>query len=402
MVPKGYIPGRMPSVIPRIQAALATTLGFLLDPEFGRLLDDPSIANFALGNPQELPLGELVSALQAALEPKDKNWFAYKMNEEPSRRAIADAIAPRLGVPFAPEDICVTNGGFGAIASALRAVTGPGDEAIYISPPWFFYEPLIIAMGADPVRVRLQPPAFDLDADAIAAAITPRTAAVLINTPHNPTGRVYPPAQLSALAAALTEASQRHGRTIYLLSDEPYHRIVFDGLRFTTPAAFYPATLVLYSYGKTLLSPGMRMGYIALAPGMPGAAQLRDTLFLSQVVTGWAFANADLQYALPRIEQLSIDLDALQRRRDRLIPALQAMGYQATPPEGTFYAMVKSPLEDDLEFTRMLRQHGVLVLPGSVVEVPGWFRISLTANDEMVDRGIPGFERALAEVGARA
>jgi aspartate aminotransferase len=144
------------------------------------------------------------------------------------------------------------------------------------------------------------------------------------------------------------------------------------------------------------------MGYIALAPGMPGAAQLRDTLFLSQVVTGWAFANADLQYALPRIEQLSIDLDALQRRRDRLIPALQAMGYQATPPEGTFYAMVKSPLEDDLEFTRMLRQHGVLVLPGSVVEVPGWFRISLTANDEMVDRGIPGFERALAEVGARA
>jgi aspartate aminotransferase len=272
---------------------------------------------------------------------------------------------------------------------------------IFISPPWFFYEPLIIAMGADAVRVRLHPPAFDLDPDAIAAAITPRTAAVLVNTPHNPTGRVYPPEQLRALAVVLTDASQRHGRTIHLLSDEPYHRIVFDDRRFTTPAAFYPATLVLYSYGKTLLSPGMRMGYIALAPRMPGAGQLRDALFLSQVVTGWAFANADLQYALPRIEQLSIDVGALQRRRDRVIPALQAMGYQTAPPEGTFYAMVKSPLEDDREFSRVLRGHGVLVLPGAVVEVPGWFRISLTANDEMVERGLPGFERALAEVGAR-
>jgi len=388
-------------VIPRIQAALAPTLGFLLDPEFDRLLDDPSIANFALGNPQEPPLAELVSALQAALEPRNKNWFAYKMNEEPSRRVIAEAIGPRLGVPFATADIFVTNGGFGAIASALRAVSGPGDEVIFVSPPWFFYEPLIIAMGADAVRVRLQPPAFDLDTDAIAAAITPRTSAVLINTPHNPTGRVYPPEQLRALAAALTAASQEQGRTIYLLSDEPYHRIVFDDRRFATPAAFYPATLVLYSYGKTLLSPGMRMGYIALAPGMPGAAQLRDTLFLSQVVTGWAFANADLQHALPQIELLSIDVGALERRRDRVIPALQAMGYRTELPEGTFYAMVKSPLEDDLEFAHVLRRHGVLVLPGAVVEVPGWFRISLTANDEMVERGIPGFERALAEVSAR-
>ncbi|MDQ6918063.1 MAG: aminotransferase class I/II-fold pyridoxal phosphate-dependent enzyme [Candidatus Dormibacteraeota bacterium] len=392
----------MPSVIPRIQAALKPTLDFLTEPEFERLLDDPAVANFALGNPQELPLPELVSALQEALEPRDKNWFAYKMNEGPSRRVIAKSISSRLGVAFAADDICVTNGGFGAIASTLRAVTGPGDEVIFISPPWFFYEPMIAAMGADPVRVKLQPPVFDLDTEAIAAAITPRTTAVLVNTPHNPTGRVYPPVQLRALASILSEASQRHGRTIYLLSDEPYHRIVFDDRSFTSPAAYYPATFVLYSYGKTLLSPGMRMGYIAMAPGMPGAEELRDALFLSQAITGWAFANADLQQALPRIEQLSIDIGALQRRRDRLIPALQAMGYQSELPEGTFYAMVKSPMADDMEFSRQLRRHRVLVLPGTVVEVPGWFRISLTANDEMVERGIPGFERALAEVSTRA
>jgi aspartate aminotransferase len=392
----------MPSVLPRIAKALESTLGFLTDPEFESLLDDPRVNNFALGNPQELPLPELVGALQQALEPKDKNWFAYKMNEEASRRTIAESIGTRLGVHFAPEDVFVTNGGFGALAATLRAIAGPGDEVIFISPPWFFYEPLIIAVGAEPVRVRLHPPSFDLDSAAIAAAITSRTVAVLINTPHNPTGRVYPPDQLEELARVLTEASDRHGRPVYLLSDEPYHRIVFDGRRFTTPAALYPATFVLYSYGKTLLSPGMRMGYIALAPGMPDVKQLRKLVVLGQITTGWAFANADLQYALPQIEELSIDVDALQRRRDRIIPALREMGYETDLPEGTFYAMVRSPLDDDLEFARILRRHRTLVLPGSVVELPGWFRISLTANDEMVERGSPGFESAMAEVTARA
>jgi aspartate aminotransferase len=309
-------------------------------------------------------------------------------------------MGPRLGIRFSPQDIFVTNGGFAAIASSLRAVAGPGDEVIFISPPWFFYEALVLAAGATPVRVTARPPDFDLDADAIAAAITPRTAAVLVNTPQNPTGRVYPPEQLRRLADVLSAASRRHGTTIYLLSDEAYYRIVFEGRRFVSPASFYPATLVLYSYAKTLLAPGMRIGYVAMSPEMPDAARLRQTLMLSQVITGFAFANADLQYALPRLEQLSIDLGQVERRRARLIPALREMGYQTSLPEGTFYTMVRSPIPDDLEFTSRLRRHRVLVLPGTVVEVPGWFRISLTANDEMVERGLDGFRRALDEVAA--
>ncbi|HEY4865049.1 MAG TPA: aminotransferase class I/II-fold pyridoxal phosphate-dependent enzyme [Candidatus Dormibacteraeota bacterium] len=390
----------MPSVVPKIAEVLGPTLSFLTDPELNAMLDDPAVANFALGNPQEMALPELVSAFREVLEPQDKNWFAYKMNEPASQRTIANAISPRLGVRFAAEDIFVTNGGFAAIASSLRALAGPGDEVIFISPPWFFYEALILAAGATPVRVVASPPAFDLDAGAIAAAVTPRTAAVLMNTPQNPTGRVYPPEQLRELAAVLSEASRRHGRTVHLLSDEAYYRIVFDGRPFVSPAAFYPATLVLYSYAKTLLAPGMRVGYIAMSPDMPDAGRLRQTLTLAQVITGFAFANADLQYALPRLEQLSIDLDALQRRRDRLIPALREMGYETSLPEGTFYSMVRSPIPDDLDFASRLRRHGVLVLPGTVAEVPGWFRISLTANDEMVERGIKGFRRALDEVAA--
>ncbi len=386
----------MPSVVPRIAASLNATLAFLADPEVNRMIDDPAASNFAIGNPQEMPLPGLVAALQRALVPMDKNWFAYKLNEPASQAAIAKSISRRLDVPFAPEDIGVTNGGFGAIAAALRAVAGPGDEVMFVSPPWFFYEAMIAAVGAAPVRVSSEPPGFDLPVASIEAALSDRTAAVLINTPQNPTGRVYPVEQLRALASVLGRAS----RPVYLLSDEPYHRILFDGRRFVSPASVYPQTLVLYSYGKTLLAPGMRMGYIAMAPGMPDRERLRETLMLAQVLTGWAFANADLQYTLPDLEDLSIDIAALQARRDRLVPALQEMGYEATLPEGTFYSMVRSPVADDVEFARVLRGFNVLVLPGSIVELPGWFRISLTANDEMVERGIEGFRRALDKVAA--
>jgi aspartate aminotransferase len=161
----------------------------------------------------------------------------------------------------------------------------------------------------------------------------------------------------------------------------------------------YPHTIVVYSYGKTLLTPGMRLGYIAVPPTMPDRDALRQTIFIAQVATGYAFPNADLQHAIEDLERLSIDIGALQRRRDRLVPALREMGYETTTPEGTFYAMARAPMADDEAFAATLAGQGVLVLPGSVVEVPGWFRISLTASDEMVERGLPGFEAAMA--GAR-
>jgi len=219
---------------------------------------------------------------------------------------------------------------------------------------------------------------------------------VLVNTPHNPTGRIYAPAALQAVADVLTEASGRHGRTIYLLSDEPYNRIVFDGRRFHSPAEVYPATIVNYSYGKTLLAPGMRIGYIATPPSMPDRERLREDIFTSQIASGWAFPNALLQHAIEDLDDLSIDVGALERRRDRLVEALRSMGYATTNPEGTFYVMAQAPIEDDMAFGELLADHGVLVLPGTVVEAPGWFRISLTASDEMVDRGLPGFESARA------
>jgi aspartate aminotransferase len=381
--------------IDRLRVSIAPFYRFFEGPIWARA-DEPGLANFAVGNPQEMPLPAYVDALSRSLPPRDKDWFAYKMSEPLSQATIARSLSERTGLDWDPADVAMTNGGFAALAVTLRTILDPGDEVVFLSPPWFFYEILILAGGGEPVRVRLEPPTFDLDADAIAAAITPRTRAVLVNTPHNPTGRIYPPESLQALADVLTEASARNGRTVYLIADEPYNRIVYDGRAFRSPAEVYPATMINYSFGKTLLAPGMRIGYIATPPAMPDRERLRNDLFTAQIATGWAFPNALLQHAIEDLDGLSIDVEALQQRRDRVVTALRAMGYETTNPEGTFYVMAKAPIADDMAFGALLADHGVLVLPGTVVEAPGWFRISLTASDEMVERGLPGFETARA------
>jgi len=218
-----------------------------------------------------------------------------------------------------------------------------------------------------------------------------------VNSPHNPSGRIYGLDRLRALADVLGDASTRYGNPIYLISDEPYNRIVFDGRTYHSPSEVYPYTLTTYSYGKTLLAPGNRIGYITWPPTMPDRERLRDLVELNQFVSGYLFPNADLQHAIEDLERLSIDVAAMQRRRDRLVPALREIGYETTMPEGTFYVMAKAPVDDDVAYTEILARHGVLVLPGTVVEVPGWFRISLTASDDMVERGIPGFRAAFEE-----
>ncbi len=378
----------------RLAATIAPFLSFF-EGSMARWNGDPSIANFAVGNPQEMPLPGYIEALRAALVPQDKDWFAYKLSEPRSQAAVARGLTARTGIDWDPADVAMTNGGFAALAVTIRAIVEPGDEVVFVSPPWFFYELLIAAADATPVRVRFTPPAFDLDTAAIEAAITPRTRAVLINSPHNPTGRIYPIEALRELGEMLARRSAGRDRQIVLICDEPYNRIVFDGITFHSPAEVYPSTITTYSYGKTLLAPGMRIGYVTFPPTMPHREELRQAVMLAQMSTGYSFPNALLQHAIEDLERLSIDIGALERRRDRFVPALRAMGYETTMPEGTFYVMARSPIADDVAFAETLANHGALVLPGSIVEVPGWFRISLTASDAMVERGLRSFATAI-------
>jgi aspartate aminotransferase len=351
-----------------------------------------------------MPLPGFVDALKHWAEPGDKDWFAYKMSERNAQQAVAASLSASLGMPFVPEDIAMTNGAFGAISAAFHAILEAADEVVFCIPPWFNYAAMIVLAGAVPVKVKLRPETFDLDLDAIAAAITRRTRIVIVNAPHNPTGRVYPPETLTALAGILTKASERYGRPIYLLSDEPYNRLVFDGRPFHSPVKFYAHAFITFSYAKILLTPGMRIGYLALPPTMPLAdrERLRRDVATAQVNLGWLYPNALLQHAIEDLEKLSIDIAHLQRKRDRLVEGLRAAGYEVHSPEGAFYLLPKSPAPDDIAFAERLAQDNVYVMPGTVCEIPGYLRLCFTASDDMIARSLPVFARAIREVGNEA
>ena len=370
---------------------LEPVLTYVGDATYEERVMRPEACDFRFGNPQEMPLNQIHEAIAKWAAPKDKNWFAYKFSDPQAVALTVDVLRRRMKIDFDPKDVSMTTGAFGGLASTLRAVLDPGDEVIYLSPPWFFYVPMILSLGAKPVRVDFTPPDFELPVEAIEWHITPQTRAIIVNSPHNPSGRVFTPDELERLASVLEAAH----RTIYLLSDESYNRILFDGREFHSPLEYYDRSFLIYTYGKTLVAPGQRLGYIAMPPTMPDREELRQALFVAQTVTGYAFPNAVMQYAIGDLEKASVDVEALQGRRDRMVGALTEMGYEVVKPEATFYVMVRSPMADDAEFARRLADENVFVLPGRLFEMPGWFRISLTGNDDMADRALPGFERAL-------
>jgi len=363
---------------------------------YAAIATDPDACDFCFGNPHDMPLPEIGEAIARWAVPRSVRWFEYKDSEPATVRAVVASLRSRIGIEFDRRDVALTTGAFGAIAATLRAVVDVGDEVIYLSPPWFFYAQMIMTNGASPVRVDLPSPGFELPLAAIEAAITPRTRAIIVNSPHNPSGRILQPSELAGLAEVLDRASERNGRPVYLLSDEAYSRILFDGAEFHSPVKFYDRSFLIYTYGKTLLAPGQRLGYVAMPPTMPDRPALRAAIQTAQVVGGFLYPNAVMQYALEDLDRLTIDIAALQRRRDRVIAALGAMGYETIRPAGTFYVLVRSPLADDVAFTARLAKRKVHVLPGAVFELPGWFRISLTADDAMVERALPAFEAAIA------
>jgi aspartate aminotransferase len=361
----------------------------------------PGVIDLLFGNPHDMPIPAYVEAIRRHTEPKDPSWYVYMLDHGPATETVARDLTAHTGLAWRPEDVAMTTGGWGAIAIAMRMLTEPGDEVIYYDPPWFFYDILVRGAEAVPVVLTLDPPRFSPDPQRLADAITPRTRAVMINTPHNPSGRILDATELEAIAEVLRDASARIGRPIYLLSDEAYRRIVLDGGRAPSPAEHYDHTLILYSYGKQLLAPGQRIGYLAISPRIPDPGPLREAATLTRFVNGFGFPNNVLQRALPDFADLCIDVEAIRKRRDRLIPVLAQRGLEPTVPEGTFYIMARSPDPDDEAFVARMAAEDLYVLPGATVAMPGWFRISLTATDAMVDAAAERFARMPVPTTAR-
>jgi len=272
-----------------------------------------AIADFVAGNPQEMPIAGFAETLMKWTKPTSKDHFAYKQSMPEARQAVRDALARGYDSRVELDDIFMTTGAFGALSVAIRSLCDEGDEVIYLSPPWFFYRGMIRINGAIPVRVSVDPTDWDIPIDKVAAAITPRTRAIIVNSPCNPSGRMYTRANLDALGDVLRKASARIGRPIFLISDEAYRRILFDGARYVAPAPSYAHTIVIYTYGKQLLTPGERIGYIALPAAMPREERdaLRDAITMTQVLLGWMWPNAVLQYSVAELERLTIDIPHL-------------------------------------------------------------------------------------------
>jgi aspartate aminotransferase len=385
----------------RLHRAVQPLLKFFFESAWSEHFGRPDICDFTIGNPHDAPMTDLIAILKRWTPPQDKYWYAYKMNEEYARQAVAASLQSSHGLPYQPEDVFLTNGSIAALAVLFGAIVNPGDEVIFITPPWLLYEAMILDAGGLPVRVGMDKETFDLDVAGICSAITAKTRAVIINSPHNPTGKIYPENTLRELAKMLEEASILNGRTIYIISDEAYRRIIFDGRKYVSPSLFYRNTFLIYTYGKVLLAPGQRIGYAALHPDMASSDILREVIQTIQMVNGWCFPNALMQRALADLEGISVDIGHLQEKRNRLVESLRQQGYQACLPEGTFYVMVRSPWGNDEAFVDLLNSYNIFCIPGSLMDFPGFFRLSITASDEMLDRAIPKFAAALKQARSR-
>ena len=378
--------------------ALGNFASFGTDDALWEALRRPGACDFMFGNPHEPASQAYVDALVRGAQPTGKDHYAYTQDLPEATAAIAAGLRDRLGMAFGADDIHMTNGNFAGLAIALRLIIDVGDEVIFVSPPWFFYETLIVASGGTPVRVYAdRARSFDLDLAAIEAAITPRTRAIIVNSPHNPSGRIYGPTLLTDLRACWM---RRRRATIGGSSCCPTRPTTASCSRGTRSRARWPTTRTRSCCTRTRRRSWRRAhasGTSRRRPGCPRPRSFATRCRSRRSRYGWAYPVSLLQHAVPDLDAMSVDIPTLQRRRDLLVSTLREQGYEAVEPEGTFYIIVRSPLEDDERFCEMLAAHDVFVLPGAMFEMPGWFRISVTANDDMVERALPGFAKAMQE-----
>jgi aspartate aminotransferase len=312
-----------------------------------------------------------------------------------ARRAVADALRESQGRDFAYQDVVLTPGAMAALQIALRAAARPGEEVVIPTPCWLDIPLYARFAGLEPRLVPLPEPGFELDVGAIAQAIGERTGAVVLSQPANPSGRLYPPEALARLGEVLRTAQLRYGRPIVLISDE-VHRDFAD--RFTSPLRFHDRTVVIYSFGKYHFMQGQRLGYAAVSPQHPEREPFRRELERWTRVAGIATPTALMQKALPRLLELRHDDGWLPAWRERMVGELERAGYEVSHPDATLFVYARTPAayEDDFAFMEDLARRGVLALPAPAFHHRGWFRLSLTASEEMLGRALPVLEEVAA------
>jgi aspartate aminotransferase len=349
------------------------------------------VFDFTLGNPEIEPPPAVLAAARRVLDSKDLHLHAYMPNagHPKVREAVARRVSASTGLPYTSNHIVMTVGAGAALNTVLKALLDPGDEVITVAP--FFVEYVFYAENHGGKLV-VVPPRSDLTPDVarIEAAITPRTKAILVNSPNNPSGVIYPASTYVEIEALLA----RIARPLVLISDEPYRALVFDDVVPPEVPPLVTRSIVATSWSKSLAIPGERIGYLAFSPRMPEAAELFEACTFTNRVLGFVNAPALWQWVVAEVGDLSIDVAPYREKRDLMYEGLTRIGYECVKPRGAFYVFPRTPIADDVEFVRLLAEEGVLTVPGSGFGMPGYIRISLTVERETVVRALPGFERA--------
>ena len=360
-----------------------------------------NVFDYSLGNPSVPAPAAFTEAVSSLLSEKDAtqlHGYSPTLGIPSVKARIAASLNQRFGMHYGPEHIFPASAAAAAIAHALRAVVEPGDEVLTIAPFFPEYRPYVELAGG---VLKVVPPdtgAFQIDFETFASMLGPKVAAVLINTPNNPSGAVYSAETLRRLARIMTEKSEEYGHDIFLISDEPYREIVFDGKEQPYVSSFYANTIACYSFSKSLSLPGERIGYLAVNPACPDAALIVNMCGQISRGIGHNCPSSLMQLAVARVLDRTADFTVYERNRNLLYDCLKEIGFEVVKPQGTFYIFPKALEEDAVAFCQKALEYDLVLVPADSFGCPGYFRMAYCIETEKVERSLPVLCRFAREV----
>ena len=359
-----------------------------------------NVFDFSLGNPSVNPPRIVADTLAELVREEDQtalHGYTSAQGDLSVRRAIADYIRTAHGAEADPDFIYMTCGAAASLTITLSALCNAGDEVITFAPYFTEYKVFTETAGASLVALDSDPDTFQIDFDLLDKAVCEKTAAVLVNSPNNPSGVVYGEETVKRLAKLLEEKSAQFGRTIYLITDEPYRELVYGGVKVPYLTNYYPHTIVCYSYSKSLSLPGERIGYIFVNPAAKDAKALYLAVCGAGRALGYVCAPSLFQKLIARCQGVTSDVSVYERNRDTLAGALRSYGFRCVQPDGAFYLFVKSPEPDAYAFCERAKKYNLLLVPGDDFGCKGYVRIAYCVSHEMIERSLPAFEKLAKE-----
>jgi len=357
-----------------------------------------NVYDFSLGNPDVPPPRIFQDELRCVVEEEIFGKHCYMPNAgyPETRQAIADYLSVVHGKKIRPDHLVMTCGAGGALNVIFKTLLDPGDEVLAPAPCFVEYSFYVDNAGGK-IKFIKSKDDFSLDLQTMEEAITAKTKAILVNSPNNPTGKVYDAASVAGLAEIMTRKSRQYGKTIYLISDEPYSEIVYDGVEVPSMMKAYANSIIASSYSKTLSLAGERIGYLAINPDIEDGNLVMNGLILCNRMLGFVNAPALMQRIVARLQGVKVDVGTYKRKRDLLCDGLARVGYDIVKPDGAFYLFPKTPIPDDMAFVQTLKKYRILTVPGSGFVGPGHFRIAYCVEDEKIINALEGFGMALQE-----